>query len=83
MTELECREQSERVKKYNSAQDRISVIEKKKSAIRNGLFSMNCAYERNIDFDYFGDEFKQRLIDAITSFLETEIEIIRKSMEDI
>lgn len=83
MTESEYKEQSERLRAYENAQDKLSVIEKKKSAIGNGILSMNCAYDRQIDFDYLGDDFKQRLIDVITSFLETEIETIRKSMEDI
>lgn len=83
MTELEYKEQGERVEKYKNAQDKISVIEKKKSAIENGISSMNCAYDRQIDFDYLGDYFKQRLICAIVSFFDTEIETIRKSMEDI
>lgn len=83
MTELEYKEQSERMKRYKNAQDRISVIEKKKSAIQNGLSSMNCAYDKRIEFDYLGEDFKQRLVDFIVSFLDTEVETIRKSMGDI
>lgn len=83
MTELEYKEQSERTERYKNAQDKISVIEKKKSAIQNGLLSINCAYDKQIDFDYLGDDFKQRMVDCIVSFLDTEIETIRKSMADI
>lgn len=83
MTELEYKNQSERIEKYKNVQDKISVIEKKKSAIQNGLLSMNCAYGRQIDFDYLGEDFRQRLSDVIVSFLDTEIETMRKSMEVI
>lgn len=83
MTESEYKEQSERIKKYENAQGRICAIEKKKSAIQNGLLSMNCVYDRQVDFDYLGDDFKERLINSIASFLDTEIEAIRKSMGDI
>lgn len=83
MTELEYKKQSERIERYKNVQDKISVIEKKKSAIQNGLLSMNCAYDRQIDFDYLGEDFKQKLSDVIVSFLDTEIETTRKSMEVI
>lgn len=83
MTESEYKKQSERLGKYKNAQDRISVIERKKSIIENGILSINCDYDKNIDFDYLGDGFKQKLVETITSFLESEIEEIKKSMEDI
>lgn len=83
MTESEYKEQNERIKKYENAQDRICAIEKNKYKIRNGLLSINCAYDRQVDFDYLGDDFKERMINSISSFLDTEIETIRKSMEDI
>lgn len=83
MTESEYKEQSERLKKFKSAQDEISAIENRKAKIRNGILSINCDYNKEVDFKYFGDDFEERLINNITSFLDSEIETIRKSMEDI
>lgn len=67
MTDIEYKEQNERVEKYNKCADMISVIEKKKSAIQCGISSIQCAY-RNIDFDYLVDNFKKRLIGNIVLF---------------
>ncbi len=83
MTDIEYKEQSERVEKYNKCADKVSVIEEKKSAIQNGILSIQCSRDKQIDFDYLGDNFKQRLIENIVSFLDEEIENIKKEMEKI
>lgn len=83
MTELEYKEQSERLEKYKKAEDKISVISRKKSEISNGILSIRCAQNKEVNFNYLGDDFKERLLGNILSFLDSEIESIKKSMEDI
>lgn len=83
MTDIEYKEQSERVGKYNKCSDKVSVIEKKKSAIQNGILSIQCSGDKQIDFDYLGNDFKKRLIENIVSFLDSEIENVKKEMENI
>lgn len=83
MTDAEYKEQNERIKKYNKCTDRISVIESKKSAIQNGILSIQCVYDKQINFDYLGDDFKEKIVENIISFLDTEIQNIKKSMEGI
>lgn len=82
MTKEEYKEQSERLKQYKSAMDKISVIERKKSQISVGICFIQTPHE-NIDFDYLGDDFGNRLMDHITSFLDTEIQKAQKEMEAI
>lgn len=83
MAESEYKEQNARLEKYNNIRDRISVITRKKSEINNGILSINCAYDKVIDFDYLGDDFKGRLLNNIISFLYSEIEASKKSMENV
>lgn len=83
MTELESKEQSERLEKYKKAEDGISVLERKKSQINNGILSIECTCDKSVDFDYLGEDFKENLTRNIISFLDSEIQSIRKSMEDI
>lgn len=83
MTDVEYKKQNERVEKYNKCSDRISVIESKKSAIQNGILSIQCNYGRRIDFGYLGDDFKEKIVENIILLLDEEIENIKKIMEDI
>lgn len=83
MTESEYKEQSERLEKYKKAADRLSVITRRRAEINNGILSMNCAYDKQVNFDYLGEDFKEKLKNIIVSFFDAEIETIRKSMEDI
>lgn len=83
MTNIEYKDQSERIEKYKKCSGRIFSIEKKKFAIQNGILSIQCSYDKQIDFDYLGEDFKQRLIENIVSFLDGEIENIKKEMEKI
>ncbi len=83
MTDTEYKELSDRIEKYKKCADKISVIEKKKLAIRNGILSIQCAYDKQIDFNYLGDNFKQRLTKNVASFLDGEIENIKKEMGKI
>lgn len=83
MTESECKEQSERLEKYRNMQDKISVIVKKKSQISSGIISIKCMGSNVVDFDYLGDDFRERLTENILSLLDSEIETIKKSMETI
>lgn len=83
MTESEFIKQNTRIEKYKNEYGKIGVIEGKRTAISNGIFSISCKYSRTIDFDFLGDDFKERLQNAIVSFLDSEIEAIKKSMEDI
>ena len=50
MTDVEYKEQNERVEKYNKCADRISVIEKKKALIKSGIIYIQCRF-RAVDFD--------------------------------
>ena len=83
MTELEFEKQENRILKYKNAIDKIAAIENKKAKIKNGILSIKCAYDKDIDFEYLGNEFKERLIQNIVSFFDSEIENIKKSMEEI
>ena len=83
MTEKEYKELQARLEKYKCAEDRISVLERKKSSIQNGIMLITCAYQRQVDFDYLGDDFKERLVECICYFLDTEIQHIRESMDEI
>ena len=88
MTESEYKEQSERLGRYRKAADRLSVITQKKADISNGVISIdcvstNCDYGKQIDFEYLGEDFKKMLTDSVVSFLDSEIETIKKSMDDI
>ncbi len=83
MTITEYKEQSEKIEKYDKCTDRISVIVRNRHIIQNGILSIQCAYDKQVDFDYLGDNFKQRLIENIVSFLNREIVNIRKEMEEI
>ena len=64
MTETEYKEQKERLSRYEKARDRIAVIAKVRALINNGILSINCAYDKHVDFDYLGDEFKKMLVTA-------------------
>ena len=83
MTEAEYKEQKERISRYEKARDRIAVITKDRDLINNGILSINCAYDKHVDFDYLGDEFKKMLVNHITSFLNNEIENVKKSMDGV
>lgn len=83
MTESEFTKQNMRVEKYKNEYGKIGVIENKRTAISNGILSIQCEYNRTIDFDFLGDYFKERLQNVIILFLDSEIEAIRKSMEEI
>ena len=83
MTETEYKEQKERLSRYEKARDRIAVIAKVRALINNGILSINCACDKHVDFDYLGEEFKERLVNHITSFLDNEIENAKQSMEDV
>lgn len=83
MTESEYKQQIERINQYNAAINKISIISEKKQLIIDDGLAFVCSENRWIYFDYLGEDFKQRLINNITSFFDLEIESIRKSMEDI
>ena len=83
MTEAEYKEQKERISRYEKARDRIAVIVKDRTLINDGILSINCANDKHVDFDYLGEEFKERLVIHITSFLDNEIENVKKSMDDV
>lgn len=83
MTESEYKKLRGCLQKYEKEADRLSVITRKRAEINNGILSMNCAYDKQVNFDYLGEDFKEKLKNVIVSFLDAEIETIRKSMEDI
>lgn len=83
MTEAEYKEQKERISRYEKARDRIAVITKDRDLINDRISSINCANDKHVDFDYLGEEFKERLIDNITWFLDNKIENVKKSMDDV
>lgn len=82
MTEEEYKNQSERTGKYESAKDKISVLERKKLLISAGIYSVKtlCA---DIDFEYLGNDFKNRFTEHIIGFFDAEIEKIKREMEII
>lgn len=80
MTESEYKEQSERLKQYKSAQEKIFNINKKKMEISSGIVSIQCVENGAV---YFDENFSERLIKNIVALLNAEIETIKKSMENI
>lgn len=83
MTESEYEEQSERLKKYSGCENAISALSRKKSDVEAGILSIRCTRVGEVDFGYFGKDFGERLQNTIALFLDSEIETIRKSMEEI
>lgn len=83
MTASEYKKQGERLEKYKRAENRISDISRIKSAISAGIISIDCACNREILFDNFGEEFKDKLSKTIIELLDLEIENTEKYMEDI
>ncbi|MFQ9515311.1 MAG: hypothetical protein ACLRZ9_05735 [Eubacterium sp.] len=82
MTKQEFENQSKRIEKYKDAMDRIAVIENKIIQVQNGILVIECDYTR-FDFEYLGKGFKKRLAENVVQFLNSEIENLKKIIEEI
>lgn len=83
MTESEYNEQKERLEEYRSAQNKVSSIAAMKLKINVGIREIQCDHGNKINLALYDEDFCNRLKDNIVSFLDKEIECIKKSMEDI
>lgn len=83
MTEQEYKEQSERVKLYESKNNQIEFLEAEKIRISIGIVFLECEYEYKILFKHRSEDFVERLKEHICNFYESEIEDIKKSLEEI
>lgn len=83
MNQSQYEEQLKRVSQYEKLSNSIDRLEEEKNFLENGILSIHCVYCNEIQCDGRHKGFYDNLQRAIMRTYDSEIERLRKLMEEI
>lgn len=83
MTAEEKEVMEKRLAEYKKCDSKIFAIRRRMECMKTPVESLRCYTQNAVDFDFLGEDFKNRLAENICEFCENEIKSIEEHMKEI